>query len=168
MIIRDAIATDAAALGRVHGDAWQSAYEGLFDASFLMRAVEQRRHSWDRRLAEPSIGETTLLVALIGADVAAFWHGGPCEADPGRQEVFAVYAHPDQWGSGVAVALMQAGLKRLARTGDAEAVLWTLQGAARARRFYEKTGWLLTGDRRGHDFGDGRRTPLVQYRHPLT
>ena len=46
-------------------------------------------------------------------------------------------------------------------------MLWTLAGAGRARRSYERSGWRLADGRRTRDFGDGRELPPVEYRHPL-
>ena len=55
------------------------------------------------------------------------------------------YVLPERWGSGVADALHTAALERLA---CAEVKLWVLEANVRARRFYEKRGWVPNGETR--------------------
>jgi GNAT superfamily N-acetyltransferase len=55
------------------------------------------------------------------------------------------YVVPERWGSGVADALHDAALAALA---CAEAKLWVLEENHRARRFYEKRGWVQNGETR--------------------
>jgi GNAT superfamily N-acetyltransferase len=55
------------------------------------------------------------------------------------------YVTPDRWGSGVAYALHDAAVARL---DCAEVKLWVLEENARARRFYEKRGWVPNGEKR--------------------
>ena len=169
--IRRATAADADGLGHVHADAWLAAYGDVFAVDFLHVAAERRRRAWPGHFANPSALGSLLLVAVepVGdADrPAAFLNAGPNDERAGTQEVLAFYAHPDAWGTGAAAALMRRGLEHLAESGDREAVLWTLAGAGRARRFYEKHGWRLADGHRTRDFGDGRELPLVEYRHTL-
>jgi hypothetical protein len=40
---------------------------------------------------------------------------------------------------------MTAALEHLASLGHARAVVWTFADAGRARAFYRKTGWTVTG-----------------------
>lgn len=171
MTIRRARAADADGLGRVHAAAWLAAYGGLFAVDFLEEAAGRRRRAWPGHFANPSVLGSLLLVAVepvFDADRAvAFLNAGPSEQLSGIQEVLAFYAHPAAWGTGAAAALMRGGLEHLAESGDREAVLWTLAGAGRARRFYEKNGWQLADGHRPRDFGDGRELPLVEYRHWL-
>jgi GNAT superfamily N-acetyltransferase len=170
--IRHATAADADDLGRVHADAWLAAYGDLFAPGFLQEAAERRRRAWRGHFANPSVLGPLLLVAVEPVDdtdrPVAFLNAGPSHQLPGMQEVLAFYAHPDAWGTGAAAALMRHGLAHVAESGDREAVLWTLAGAGRARRFYEKNGWHLDDGHRTRDFGDGRELPMVEYRHWLT
>ena len=52
-----------------------------------------------------------------------------------------LYVVPEEWGSGVAVALHDAALA--AMPDCAELQLWMLEENHRARRFYEQRGWRL-------------------------
>jgi len=82
-------------------------------------------------------------------------------------ELFGFYVDPDVWGSGAATVLMDAALEHLAEIGHDRAVVWTLTGAARARRVYEKTGWTETGRTDVWDRYPSHPVPELEYAHPL-
>jgi ribosomal protein S18 acetylase RimI-like enzyme len=68
-----------------------------------------------------------------------------------------LYVMPEFWSRGVGSKLHDLALDRLRKTNVQEARLWTLTDNYRARAFYEKRGWSLTG-----------RTRLVPYPpHPI-
>jgi GNAT superfamily N-acetyltransferase len=56
-----------------------------------------------------------------------------------------LYVIPDTWGTGVASRLHDRALAMLQAEGCAEALLWVLEHNGRARRFYERHGWLPDG-----------------------
>ena len=56
-----------------------------------------------------------------------------------------LYVMPERWGRGVGNTLHDFALDRLRETNVQEARLWTLTENHRARAFYEKRGWSLTG-----------------------
>jgi putative acetyltransferase len=59
--------------------------------------------------------------------------------------VKTLYVMPRCWGRGVGTTLHDFALDRLRETNVDEARLWTLTDNHRARAFYEKRGWILTG-----------------------
>jgi ribosomal protein S18 acetylase RimI-like enzyme len=56
-----------------------------------------------------------------------------------------LYVMPESWSQGVGSALHDLALERLREANVQEARLWTLTENHRARAFYEKRGWSLTG-----------------------
>jgi GNAT superfamily N-acetyltransferase len=52
------------------------------------------------------------------------------------------------WGTGVADDLYAAALEALRELGARRVSLWCLAENARARRFYERRGWQLNGEKR--------------------
>jgi GNAT superfamily N-acetyltransferase len=59
-----------------------------------------------------------------------------------------LYVMPEFWNRGVGSRLHDLALDRLRETNFEEASLWTLAENHRARTFYEKRGWSLTGPTR--------------------
>jgi GNAT superfamily N-acetyltransferase len=49
---------------------------------------------------------------------------------------------PELWGTGLAEQLMSAALTGIVSAGSRRARLWVLAQNTRARRFYERTGWI--------------------------
>jgi GNAT superfamily N-acetyltransferase len=60
----------------------------------------------------------------------------------------ALYVRPEAWGTGVAVRLHDRAVEALREAGVERARLWVLEGNVRARRFYERRGWVEDGTTR--------------------
>jgi GNAT superfamily N-acetyltransferase len=56
-----------------------------------------------------------------------------------------LFVRRDYWGSGVADQLHDALLEGMTERGFVSTCLWTPAGQARARAFYERNGWRLSG-----------------------
>lgn len=163
MEVRPARVEDAAAIAEVHVRSWQAAYAHVFGAERLAGLdVEARTGSWRRRLEGPQPHGAVLVAEDEGRVVAFGWIGESREAaDEG--ELYAIYALPRAWGSGVGPALMEAALEALREAGFREAILWVLEDNPRARRFYEREGWHVDGARR-EGVHLGVATAEVRYR----
>jgi GNAT superfamily N-acetyltransferase len=164
---RKATATDASAIGEAHAEAWRVAYRPLFTHHFLARAVEVRRVRWQHLLTAGHLDGVLLVIEHEEVGVVGFHHAGPSETSGFDAEVYGFYLHPGHWGSGAADVLMSDGLACQRETGAATCHLWTHEGGERARAFYERTGWRVTGRTRSHDFGDIQPAPLIEYETTL-
>jgi len=146
-VIRPGTPDDAEGVARVHVETWQAAYAYALPSEKLQAlSVEGavRRH----RTGPPA------LVAERGGEILGFVDVG-ASRDPGTDgELFAIYVHPEHWGTGVGRALIEAGEAELRKLGHEDAILWVLDDNPRARRFYELAGWSLDGAARDiHIFG---------------
>lgn len=146
---RDARQADADSIAESHVAAWRVGYAHLVPETFLNHPshLEGRRKGWQQMLAE--IGDKPaperLIVPEADGHVVGFAHYGT-ESEPNpdssqRGELFGFYLHPDYWGTGLADALMKRVATDLAESFS-EAVLWVLKDNPRARRFYERNGWV--------------------------
>lgn len=170
MEIRRALADDALGVATVHVRSWQAAYRGLLPDPYLDQLdVERRRVGWTRAIAEtdwPRGG--TLVAAEANANVVGFANVGPARDDDVDPlvvgELAAIYALPAVWGSGVGRRLMVAAVNVLRDAGNAEAILWVLEGNDRAQRFYEIGGWQLDGAAKDVVIAD---THLAEVRYRL-
>lgn len=174
VMLRDAMVSDADAIGVVHAEAWKVAYRDLFEAGWLDRFVAKRRAQWASRFRMPEFTRTTLLLAVRGDQVSGFAFFGPhglmsavqapvSTGHEGDGEIYGFYAHPSVWGTGIAGTLMDGTWDRLMDNGYPRVRLWTLAGANRARRFYGRFGFEETGATRERDFGDGRPVLELEY-----
>jgi GNAT superfamily N-acetyltransferase len=88
-----------------------------------------------------------LTVAEQDGSVVGFTYVGPSET-PGCAELYAIHVEPGLVGTGVGRQLMDNALPQLAGLGAERAVLWVLAANERARRFYDRAGWVPDGGTR--------------------
>jgi len=146
--VRVAVPADAEAMARVHWLSSNTAYER--DDPF------ERRLAASRGLFEEE-GVRPFVAEQDGEVVGVL--------TVGENELYAIYVHPDRWGTGVGQALLDSAHEALAQTCEV-AVLTCLVGNARARRFYERNGWEPGEQVTELHFG-GELTDVVRYRKRL-
>jgi GNAT superfamily N-acetyltransferase len=163
-IVRIPRPDDANQVGEAHASAWENGYSALFAPEALREAACVRRSMWTSIFADPTFDFESMLVAEWAGEVVAFSHFG-CNSESSKLgEVFGFYAHPRVWGSGVSTAMMEATLAKLRSRSLHTVILWTHAGAGRARAFYEKRGYALTGRERVEIlFPLGLEAPEVEY-----
>jgi ribosomal protein S18 acetylase RimI-like enzyme len=165
MDVRRARPEDARAIARVHAETWREAYEHVFGAERLASVtVDARLEQWERIL---TIGQSDVFVAAAADDpaegIVGFVSTGDSRDADAEAELFAIYVLPDAWGSGAGSALMRAGVEAMRLRASGDAVLWVLDDNPRARRFYEREGWTLDGERKEDEYL-GLRVAEVRYR----
>jgi ribosomal protein S18 acetylase RimI-like enzyme len=83
---------------------------------------------------------------------------------PGRAHLWMLFLRPEWWGSGLATRLLALGLAEAEYQGYRSIRLYTPEGQARARAFYEREGWSLAGPRFAEPL---LGLDLVEYRREL-
>jgi len=104
-------------------------------------------------------GEVCGHVAILPSELVT-WRPAP---DPEVAHLWQLFVRPAAWGSGVAVALLEAAVDRASAQGYAQIRLFTPVRQARARRFYEREGWTAVDD----PLDDGEGLLIIQYRRPV-
>ena len=167
--IRAATAADAAAIARVHTQSWRQAYEGVVPAEYLASlSVGTREEALREWFARKPTEQQLFWVAECGADIVGFAQCGPTKGDdPGPEgEVYTLYVLREMWGTGVGPSLFRAACAALKANGFEDLILWVLARNARARRFYEKAGWVPDGGSEAHFYG-GVELEALRYRLPV-
>jgi ribosomal protein S18 acetylase RimI-like enzyme len=164
MVVRLAQPGDERGLAVVRVRGWQEGYVGIVDAAFLASlSVDDSEQRWSTVL-ENRGPLRHVLVADVGSsdapEVVGYSTFGPYRITTGDDrtmevhelaapgtigEVYGFYVRPDHWGSEVANNLMDATLSTLGTDGWPFARLWVLKDNPRARRFYERHGWIADG-----------------------
>ncbi|WP_427889426.1 N-acetyltransferase family protein [Kribbella sp. GL6] len=102
-------------------------------------------------------GRSRIHVAVRGDRVIGYAGVGP-ERDPGAPprtgELYALFVHPDHWGTGAGRALTDAACADLRAADCATVQLWVLEANTRARTFYTRYGFSETADRTFSSLGN--------------
>jgi GNAT superfamily N-acetyltransferase len=153
--IRPAKKDDVETLLAIQREAAVDAFAHVYPPERYPFPDDAIREVWTEALADP---EVEVYVAEVdGAAVGA--------VSVGRGYLGTLYVLPAYQGRGVGSALHDLALERLRALGFEEARLWTLEGNASGRRFYEQRGWMLTDETRVVPYPPN---PLdVQYAKPL-
>ena len=137
-----------AAVARVAS--WRTAFTGLVPQDFL-DAMDPAKiaASWADSIAA---GRSRLYVAaaVAGGEIVGYAGvGSERDADAPEHvgELYALFVHPDWWGSGAARVLTEAAVADLRAAGCDQVWLWVLEANARARAFYRRYGFTETPDR---------------------
>jgi RimJ/RimL family protein N-acetyltransferase len=156
VIVRPARSEEAKELAAVHHESSVAAYQHIAPAG--PDGLARRETAWRDALAQPEHG---CFVADDDGRAVGVLSVGPARDDATVGEVYVLYVHPDWWGTRAAQQLIECAHEILARDYT-EAVLTVLADNPRARRFYERNGWVLHGLRQETHFG-GIPTEVATY-----
>ena len=172
--VRPATLDDSERIADIHVRTWQAAYAGVMPQDFLDDLdIDARTAMW-RRAIDGGTLPGAIFLAEVDSEVVGFIavgryrqsEGGP---DPAVGEVFAIYVAAEHWSTRAGHALMRAAVDHFTDHGVAEIRLWVLADNPRARRFYERFGYVADGETRIEDIAadyPGAR-PVDELRYTL-
>lgn len=165
MEVREYRDRDVAQIGAVHAVSRRAAYSGLVPTDALARVTPQTQTEvWRRRLAEEIAQPWSMLVLdQPGRHIAGFVLGSA--ASP-VATLHAIHVLPEFHGGGAGQMLHDSIVTWFRAWNCTRALLWVLQGNARAQAFYRRNGWTLDGERASHEIG-GALVPVLRYRLSL-
>ncbi|NUR99962.1 MAG: GNAT family N-acetyltransferase [Kribbellaceae bacterium] len=142
---------------------WRGAFTGLVPQDFL-DAMDPAAiaASWVDSIAA---GRSRIHVALRDDHVIGYAGVGPerdPEAPPNTGELYALFVHPDHWGTGAGRALADAACADLRAVGCTNVRLWVLEANIRARTFYTRYGFMETTDRTHSSLGNLPEIRLIR------
>ena len=130
--LRPATASDTPDIARIWREGWRDGHLGHTPDALVEARTDA---SFDERTTErlPHTTVATLDGAVVGFTVVA------------DDEAEQVYVDRAARGSGVAALLLTEAERQVAAAGHARIWLAVAAGNARARRFYERSGWSDDG-----------------------
>jgi GNAT superfamily N-acetyltransferase len=147
---RRATPDDAPAIAEVHARSWPWTYDGLLPAEIIAGVVGDREARAGRlrdAIADESAGQR-VWVATRDDAVIGFATWSPSQDEDATErtaDVGAIYLDPPVVGQGIGRRLLEHVVDELTASGFTDATLWVLRSNDRARRFYERVGWLPDG-----------------------
>lgn len=148
-------------LSRIYEESWRFAYRDIVPRDYLDSIPAGR---WARAL-DGAEWDSLVLVErekLVGTACVcpSRWPDWPEFG-----EIVSLYLLPEYMGKGCGKPLLEAAVKTLAKRGCRDILLWVLEENRRARRFYEKAGFVFTGDFMDDTIG-GKPLREILYRRP--
>ena len=145
--VREAEASDAESIARVHVDSWRETYAGVLGEDHFSEAAFSRRlQFWTSYLSlAPRPGQ--MIVAELDDVVVGFACAGEARGPdaehgfvPARAlHLFSIYLREGAHGGGLGQLMIDAALR------DEPAQLWVLRGNQRAIAFYRRNGFEADG-----------------------
>ena len=152
---------DFDAIGDIYAESWRTAYRGMVQQDYLDALTGAH---WAEALRKN--GRDAFVSVQDGKYI------GTASVTPARDagmdgwgELISIYLLPEYFGCGVAAPLLDYALGALRETGFADVYLWVLEGNLRARGFYEKHGFALTGDTERLEIAGDFLTAVRYIRH---
>lgn len=160
-------------MAEAHVRAWQTAYRGIVPDEYLDGLeVAERTQRWEAVLrgdvVVKGVPRPNDHVVEVDRKVVGFANVGRFRDEPGDGtvgELWAMYVHPDHWGSGAGAELMRQTIADFESAGFSRACLWVLAGNERAQRFYRKHGWSDDGVSQSLQIGG---TTIIEVRFSRT
>lgn len=148
--VRAATANDTAAFCAVRQRSWRAGYAGVMPQAVLDAMDLGATYSgwWPFLRLPPTRRHGALVAGRPGAVVGLAVMGPSRDADLDPQtagDINLLYVDPLAQGLGIGHRLLDAATAWLWDHGFADLRLWTLQGNANARTFYERHGWWHDG-----------------------
>ena len=151
-------------------EAREASHRGLLpDHAVDWMRTQMDAGRWEAILRGPRRPTYEIVVAQVKGEVVAYadWS---CEREgtSGGEvgELLSLFVSPPHWNLGVGGELLRYAEVRLHRLGFTDAILWVLQDNQRARRVYERGGWVADGTSANLDLG-GCLVGQLRYRKAL-
>lgn len=143
--IRKAVPGDELVLAHIQTASWKAAFANILSPEELARCtnverVEQMYHNVLR-------SEGCNMAIGFAADqphCIAAWGKNRCDLGDTVGELICIHSLQDNWAKGYGSAMMEYVLARLRQARYESVILWVFEANTRARRFYEKHGFILT------------------------
>ena len=158
------MSSDCRAITSVYIASWRAGYRDLLTRAELdVQAETRRAHDWGT-----AISQRDRIVLVAEDDSGEILGVAECEHAPSRGRlpwIEMLYVIASAWGTGTATGLLHNALDMAHQAGHHTVWLEVVDGQMRARRFYEREGFVL----------DTTMTPgwnglfdLLYYRHHQT
>lgn len=136
----------AADLGLIHSKSWQKAYTGIIPNHIIADFTPDKRAKIFEQALATRPEEYYMFTADDSPAGLAILSKCSEEDQPDYVgEIYAIYFHPDYWGTQATDKGLKFCISRLKELGFTQIHIWVLEDNLRARIFYEKFGFVFDG-----------------------
>lgn len=137
---------DEAVLAYIQTESWKAGFKEILKADTLQRCTKMDEvTAMYHYLLEQNIGNGYLLKVEGKPHCIAWWNATRQEDMPGYAELICIHSLQEQWRKGYGSKMMDSMLCDIAAAGYTKVMLWVFKDNIRARRFYERHGFITDG-----------------------
>lgn len=160
--IRHAEINDCSIMGAIHSESWKVAYKGIVPDPVLdnMSAEKSEKKFYNSFMQ----GVENNVIILNDDQAVGFMCLGKCrddDLDNSFGEIWGIYLLPSFWEQGIGTKAINWGINYLKNRRYNKISLWVLENNIKARKFYEKLGFIHDGMIKELNIGK----PLNEYRY---
>lgn len=155
MKLRYAKSADIPKLAQIHSKSLISAFGDFFPEGIVAEkfSIGHRKIGFTKEIAA---GEPKSIIAFhMGKPAGLLSYGKSRYLNLPKTtvELWRIYLSPEFQGMGMGKELLEFGLLEMSKNGYSKVILWVLEENTKARRFYEKNGFLHYGVRMDAHYG---------------
>jgi len=145
--LRKAQIGDEKILAYIQTESWKSAFADILDADELARCTNKKRiiAMYEKVLGNPQIYMNIMFVDETAHGITA-WSRNCAAMGDETAELICIHSLQNQWRKGYGSVMMEQVLQEMKEADYSKVILWVFADNARARAFYEKHGFILSGE----------------------
>lgn len=149
---------DRFAISHIYEESWKFAYKNIIPQSYLESIPVGR---WASNLDKEGMNNLVLIEDGMFVGTSCYCKSRFSDFS-NWGEIVSIYFLPQYIGKGYGKLLLDVVVKELEHLGFDDIFLWVLEDNARARKFYEKAGFTLSGKYLDDNIG-GKELREMQY-----
>lgn len=148
--VRKAVREDMQYLAIVQTRSWKAAFVNIISANAMKEyADEARCQAMLEAIFDSARGHFYIALSDNVPCGEMFWCDGEMDASA---EIIALHSLEETWGTGVGKMLMTRAMEDIQNKGKEQVYLWVFKENHRARKFYEKCGFMADGSEQESGF----------------
>ena len=145
--IRKARNGDEKTLAYIQTESWKSAFANIISADDLKKYTDiVKAESMYKNVLKSGYAEISVLEIDGKPHCIAAWSKARNPEFSDSAELICIHSLCDNWGKGYGTMMINHILDEIKNSGYNSVVLWVFEKNTRARSFYEKHGFVLTGN----------------------
>lgn len=145
---------DAEFLANIIVESWKSAYSNVIPKDEITKFLDKQRR---QRQFEKFIEDEEIVLIAFYDEIPFGLVFANKDNDEQLKEcgsIYSIYLLEEYWGKGLATKLMDVVINILKEEGCKQVSLWVYEVNTRARRFYEKCGFIFDGNKKHSHFSN--------------
>ena len=152
VIIRKAVPGDEQVLAYIQTESWKAAFAGILSPEELVRCTDlQNAEQMYRNILLSEFCDMEIEFVEDKPHCIAAWGTNRCDLGDTVGELICIHSLQNNWAKGYGSAMMNYVLDQLQQANYESVILWVFEDNKRARKFYEKHGFELTGQTKAYN-----------------